>query len=196
MYPALVNALTRLAQTARWSSFTAALSRMAGVPFSSLKQVLEWAKNNKSAAALIAAAVIEAGMSVADFLRGEDGKPQLGSHELAKELSKYAKIGPDVIKLLNDVLGADGDRLKLSLNSKTESDEMVARCAVAYIRDNVLMAGPAGADVVLRMLELHAAMQLFANMGRSDVESLLNNRVSPVPAYDRQVMRPYLLAGM
>lgn len=196
MYPALVNALTRLAQTARWSGFTAALSRMVGVSFQSLKQVLEWAKNNKGAAALIASAIVEAGMSVAEFLRGEDGKPQPGSQELAKELSKYAKIGPDTVKLLNDVLSADGDRLKLSLNSKAESDEMVARCAVAYIRDNVLMSGPSGPDVALRMLELHAAMQLFANMSRSDVESLLNNRISPVPAYDRQAMRPYLLAGM
>jgi len=196
MYPALVNALTRLAQTARWSGFTAALSRVAGTSFQSLKQVLEWAKNNKGAAALIASAIVEAGMSVADFVRGDDGKPQAGSQELAKELSKYAKVGPDVIKMLNDVLGADGDRLKLSLNSSAETGEMVARCAVAYIRDNVLMSGPSGPDVTLRMLELHSAMQLFANLARADLESLLNNRISPVPAYDRQAMRPYLLAGM
>lgn len=193
MYPALISGLTRLAATTRWTRFVAVLNNAAGTSMKTLGEVLTWARSNKGAAALIASCLVEAGISIADFVRNPGAKPDAASAELGRELSKYVKAGPAVGKLIAEILGGDGDKLSLDLSGADEQKEMVARAAVSFIRDRLLIVG-SGEGAVASMLELHSALQLFTNMKRNDVEALLRNRLAPLPQYNAATMRPYLLA--
>lgn len=159
----------------------------------SLGEVIAWARTNKGAFALIATSLIEAGVSIADFVRAPGSKADPEATELGKEMSKYVKAGPAVSKMVAEILASDGDRLRLELSGDGEQKEMVARAAVSFIRDRLLIVG-AGEGAIASMLELHSALQLFTQMKRGDVESLLRNQLAPLPQYNAAAMRPYLLA--
>lgn len=158
-----------------------------------LGEVLTWARSNKGAVALIASCLVEAGISIADFIRNPSSKPDEASAELGREMSKYVKAGPAVGKLVAEILASDGDKLALNLGGDDEQKERVARAAVAFIRDRLLIVG-AGENGVASMLELHSALQLFTNMKRANVEALLRDKLAPLPQYNPAAMRPYLLA--
>lgn len=191
MYPAIANGVVRLAASSRWGAFSAALSKASGVVLRSADDVIKWAKNNKGAAALIASSLIEAGVSIADFFKGDDPK-QPDVKSAAAELSKYAGASPALIKSLVSLLSGDGDKFRLQLNTDSEVDERLARVTLAYVRSVMLMNSNSTEEV----LELHAALQLFTQLSRDDVATLMRDRITPVPNYSVADMRALLLAGM
>lgn len=190
MYPAIANGVVRLAASSRWGAFTASLSKASGVVLRSAEDVITWAKSNKGAAALIAASLLDAGVSIADFFKGEEKGSAVKA--AAAEMSKFAGADPALVKSLLDLLGNDGDNFKLKLSSNEELDKKLARVTLAYIKSNLLF-NTSSADVVL---ELHAALQLFTQLSRDNVADLMNDRITPVPDYSSSTMRGVLLAGL
>lgn len=190
MYGAVVRAVSALASTPRWPAFMAALSRYAGVAFKSVGDVINWAKNNKAATLMIGSSLSEVGMSVADFFKGEEKTEEVKL--AAQEMTEYRKASPALIKHLVGILNNDGDKLAVDNNSDAAVDTKLARVTLAFVKSKLLYS----AATVDEVLEMHAALQLFAAMSRDSVAELMRDQVTRVPSYDPRYMREVLLAGV
>lgn len=186
----LVGPLTRLAATARWSTFVAILSKYAKVSMTSLKDVVTWAGNNKGAAMLISTSLVEAGVSIVDFFKGENGKLADEDKSIVTHMSQ-AISNPAMTAFIADMLDNDGDKFVAPVASKDRFKEQVARSTLAWARNFFSQGNTNGLEDVLAA---HASLQLFAAMPHAYVVELMSDATAPIPRYTKE-MRTMLSAA-